>query len=295
MNINKWLKQNTHSLKGMQIAVTGATGGIGNELCRYLAFLGASLILLDRNQDKSLAFKQQLLSEFPNVKIQNIYLDLSDLSSVKKVVSLLEAQPLDILIHNAGAYKIPRYTCDGTGLDNVFQINFASPYLLTKGLIPTLLKSKNGKVIVVGSIAHNYSKIDTDDIDFSSKKAASKVYGNAKRFLMFSMYELFKNEKSVKLSVVHPGITFTNITNHYPKLLFTLIKHPMKVIFMKPKKATLSILKGVFDYCGYHEWIGPCLFDIWGYPKKKKLYTCSETESKKIYKIAENILNNKLL
>ena len=115
MNINKWLKQNTHSLKGMQIAVTGATGGIGNELCRYLAFLGASLILLDRNQDKSLAFKQQLLSEFPNVKIQNIYLDLSDLSSVKKAVSLLEAQPLDILIHNAGAYKIPRYTCDGTG------------------------------------------------------------------------------------------------------------------------------------------------------------------------------------
>lgn len=294
MNINKWLNQNTHSLEGKFIAVTGATGGIGNELCRYLAFLGASLILLDRNQDKSLAFKNRLLKEFPDTKIINIPLNLADFNSVKNAAKELENSPPDIFIHNAGAYKIPRYTCDETGLDNVFQINFASPYYLTKRLLPTLAKRENSKVIIVGSIAHNYSKIDINDIDFSNKKAASKVYGNAKRFLMFSMYELFKNEKSVKLSVTHPGITFTNITAHYPKLLFAVIKNPMKIIFMKPKKATLSILKGVFDYCGYHEWIGPSLFDIWGYPKKKKLLTCAKNESEEIFRIAEKIYTDKL-
>ena len=144
------------------------------------------------------------------------------------------------------------------------------------------------KTVVVGSIAHNYSKIDINDIDFSTRKPASKVYGNAKRFLMFSLFELFKNN-SKGISITHPGITFTNITNHYPKLIFALIKHPMKVIFMKPKKAALSILKGVFESCGYHEWIGPKLFDVWGLPNKKRLKTCSTTESEEIGKIAEEI------
>ena len=45
----------------------------------------------------------------------------------------------------------------------------------------------------------------------------------------------------------------------------------MKVIFMKPKKAALSIIQGIYDECEYLEWIGPRFFDVWGMPKKKKL------------------------
>lgn len=288
MNIKKWLNNNTYSLKGKCVAVTRATGGIGNELCRYLCFLNASLILMDRNTEKSLALIGRLQNEFSDIRAEHIKLDLSDIESVKSAVKAINGKKIDIIIHNAGAYCIPRYVCD-TGLDNIFQINFASPYYLTKELLPNLKKSNNPKVIVVGSIAHNYSKIDGNDIDFSNKKAASKAYGNAKRFLMFSMYELFKKEKSVSLSVVHPGITFTNITAHYPKLIFAIIKHPMKIIFMKPKLASLSIVKGIFDFSNYHEWIGPRFFGIWGRPKKQKLKTCTEAESKKIANIAEKI------
>ena len=65
----------------------------------------------------------------------------------------------------------------------------------------------------------------------------------------------------------------------------------MKVIFMKPRKAALCILKGIFDPCGYHEWIGPRLFDVWGLPKKKLLKTCSANESAEIGRIAEGIYN----
>ena len=100
---------------------------------------------------------------------------------------------------------------------------------------------------------------------------------------------LFKNETDVTLSVCHPGITFTNITAHYPKLIFAIIKHPMKVIFMKPKTAALSILKGVFDDTEHSTWIGPRLFDIWGLPNKKKLTTCKIDETKKIGDIAEDV------
>lgn len=286
MKIEKWLKLNTDSLIGKTVAITGSTGGLGRELCLYLASLGASLILVDRNFERSSTFAHELEKEY-SITVKCITADLSDFSSVEKAVCELKKQKIDIFIHNAGAYSIPRKICD-TGYNNVFQINFVSPYYMIKQLLPNL-SEQNGRVVVVGSIAHNYSKIDENDIDFSTRKPSSLVYGNAKRFSMFSLYELFKNEKNVKLSVTHPGIAFTNITAHYPKLIFAIIKHPMKVIFMKPKKAVLSVLKGCFDSTNYHSWIGPRLFNVWGYPKKQKLKTCTIAESQKIGKIAEEI------
>ena len=42
-------------------------------------------------------------------------------------------------------------------------------------------------------------------------------------------------------------LTFTNITAHCPKLIFAIIKYPMKIIFMKPRKAALSIVAKLFS------------------------------------------------
>ena len=287
MKIEKWIKINTYSLEGKKIAVTGTTGGLGRELCRYLASLGASLILMDRNAERSAAFQRELLEVFPNISVDRIGVELSDMSSVRNACEELKKRSPDLFIHNAGAYSIPRKICD-SGYDNVFQINFVSPYYIIRELLPTL-REKGGHVMVVGSIAHRYSKTDPDNIDFANIKKASLVYGNAKRYLMFSLYELFKDEKSVTLSVVHPGITFTNITAHYPKLIFAIIKYPMKIIFPSPKRAALSLLFGVFDTCGYKEWIGPRIFDIWGKPKKKVLKSVSHEESQAIGNTAEQI------
>lgn len=289
MSIKRWLKSQTSDLSGKRIAISGSTGGLGRQICKYSAALGAELILMDRNPARSNALKAELTTRHPDLKISQIQLDLSDMGSVRSACEALKKQKPHIIIHNAGAYSIPRYKCE-TGLDNVFQINFASPYYITKELLPTLREVK-GKVIAVGSIAHNYSKTDPADIDFSARKAASKVYGNAKRFLMFSLFELFKEEKEATLSVTHPGITFTGITAHYPKLIFAIIKHPMKIIFMKPKKAALCIIKGIFDNTNHNEWIGPGFFNIWGMPKKKRLKTVSADESKWIGKTAEEIYN----
>ena len=290
MKFDKWLKMNTQSLKGKRIAITGSTGGLGRHLCSYLAGLGASLILLDRNSERSNEHRNILISKYPESEIFCVNLDLEDIASADKVVSILIDLDIDIFIHNAGAYSIPRHKTS-CSYDNVFQINFATPYFMIRRLLP-FLQAKNGRVIAVGSIAHNYSKIDTCDIDFSTRSASSKVYGNAKRYLMFSLHRLFKDEKTVKLSIVHPGITFTNITSHYPKLIFAIIKHPMKIIFMKPKKAALCILKGVFESTDYLYWIGPSFFDIWGIPKLKKLKTCSDHEAKLIGEIAEKVYLN---
>ena len=211
------------------------------------------------------------------------------MESVKSATVKLKGESPDIFIHNAGAYSIPRKICD-SGYDNVFQINFVSPYYMIKELIPTL-EEREGRVVVVGSIAHNYSKTDASDVDFRTRKAASKVYGNAKRYLMYSILALAKTTEKVKFSVVHPGITFTNITAHYPKLIFMIIKHPMKVIFMKPSVAALSILLPIFKDVGEYCWCGPAFFDVWGRPAIRRLGTLDMSEVDFADSVSDKILN----
>lgn len=286
MKTPTWISKNTSDLHGKTVAITGSTGGLGQALCHHLASLGASLWLLDRNLPRSQALALSLEKEY-GIDVRCHTVDLADFASVRAAEEALLADPPDIFIHNAGAYSIPRCICT-TGYDNGYQINFVSPYYLIRTLLPAL-RERGGHVVVVGSIAHRYSATDPTDIDFSTRRAASKVYGNAKRYLMFSLPPLFAKESTVTLSVTHPGISFTGITAHYPPWLFAIIKHPMKWIFMKPRKASLSILAGVFDHTEPNEWIGPRLFDVWGLPKKRRLRSVSVTEAARIEAVADEI------
>lgn len=275
MNIKKWLDSNAESLNGKTVVITGSTGGLGKEICKILASLGADLVLVDRSLQKSSAHRDSLVALFPDIKVTLLTADMEDIESVKIACEILKITTFDYLILNAGAYSIPRIKTD-MGYDNVFQINFVSQYYMARALAPAI-KARGGRIITVGSIAHNYSVIDKNDIDFSTRRKSNLVYGNSKRYLMCAMYKL-SNDTGVDISVVHPGITFTNITAHYPPLIFAVIKHPMKVIFMPARKACLSVIKGVFDTCEKYEWIGPRIFDVWGLPKKTKLKTISEDE-----------------
>lgn len=288
MKTDAWIQKNIPSMVGKTVAISGATGGIGQELCRHLAGLGAALLLLDRNSDRSNAWIEKLKVEFPALNARHLRLDLADFETVRAVTEELRVTPPDYLIFNAGAYHVPRYTTS-IGHDNVFQINFVSPYYMAHELLP-VMRERGGRIVAVGSIAHNYSHIDLEDIEFLTRKQSSKVYGNAKRFLMFALFGLDKDGNTI--SVAHPGITLTNITAHYPKLIYAIIKHPMKVIFMSPRRASLSILAAMVQDTQQNEWFGPSLFDVWGLPKKKLLKTCPADEAAKICGEAERIVEN---
>ncbi len=265
MTTASWLHKHAPSLTGKTVAVSGATGGLGNALCHHLAARGAQLILCDRNAAKSHALGEALCAAYPGLSVDYIPLDLTDMASVGKAAAALECRGIDALILNAGIYHVPRYIAD-SGYNNVFQVNFVAPYCLARRLLPAL-RARGGRVVAVGSIAHTYSATDTQDIDFSTRKASSKVYGNAKRYLMAALTTLTADGG---VSITHPGITLTNITAHYPKWLFALIKYPMKVLFMSPRRAGLSILQGIYTDCGQNEWIGPWLWRVWGLPKKAR-------------------------
>ena len=170
MSITKWLKNNTKSLANKNVVVTGATGGLGKELCFYLAELNANITLACRNEKLANSLKEDILVKFPETVINFVPLDLGNMQSVNSCIEQLKSlNGIDVLIHNAGVYNVPVKTLD-TGYNNIFQINFLAPYYITKQLLPELEKKENSVCLVVGSVAHNYSKLNKNDIDFSSHK-----------------------------------------------------------------------------------------------------------------------------
>jgi len=191
MNPLKYIEKNCNNLTNKRVVVTGATGGLGKIICDYLLFLNADLTLACRNETLANELTQDLLKKHPNAKIDFIPLDLGDLKSVKNAITEIKRyNGIDILINNAGVYNIPIKKLD-SGFNNVFQINFLYTYYLTKQLLPELEKREGSTCITLGSVAHNYSKLDPSDLDFSTRKKSSLIYGNSKRLLMFSLYELF--------------------------------------------------------------------------------------------------------
>lgn len=290
MDQKTWLLKYGRSLQGKTVAITGATGGLGREICRGILTLQGNLLLLNRSREKTDFLTAELLQEFPMSNISFFPLDLADMDSVNSACEHLQKNPPDILLHNAGIYDVPRYFC-ATGLQNIFQVNFASPYYMTKLLLPCL-REKHSHVAVVGSIAHTYSETDPEDMDFRRRKACPLLYGNSKRFLMFAFYALLRNEKDVTFSIGHPGITLTNISNHYPSWLFPLIRPFLRIFFMKPETASRGILYAVCHPIGALAWAGPKYFGIWGSPAAKPLKTCSPQENQSIFSMAEKMYRN---
>ena len=285
LDIDQWLDHNTCDLDGRTVAITGAVGGLGRHVVRDLLKVHTKIIMLDRSIDAMNDFREELLSEFAHAEIKCVKIDLNQIKSINAAVAQLVNQRIDCLILNAGVYKVPVVKSQ-LGYNNVFQINFIGQYYLVKQLLP-VLQRVNGKVVVVSSIAHGGVKLDENDIDYSQQaKKAAKVYGNAKRFLTLALSELFKDRDDVRLTLVHPGITLTPMTNAKNNFFINLI---MKVMFPKPALAALNIVSGVFTDINYDEWIGPRVAKIWGLPRVGKLPVATVEERAKIYNLAENI------
>ena len=162
------------------IGITGATGGLGREICLFFAEKGANFVFIDRNLEKSQRFAQTLKEKYPDTFIQYVTCDLADMQSVKNAAVMLENVNIDILILNSGVYNVPIKKLD-SGYNNVFQINFLSQYYLARYLAE---KGKVKKIVPIGSIAYKSAHLNLNDIDYSCYKKKMKIYGNSKRFLM---------------------------------------------------------------------------------------------------------------
>lgn len=287
MEISKYL-QDFEELKNKTVLITGASGGIGTEIAKHFAYVGCNLIFANRSMSKTEQLVQKILNLYPNTKIDVLELDLCSNESVKKFLEQVKDFKVDYFVHNAGIYNVKRQTTQ-LGFDNIYQTNCLMPYYITKSLLP-YFKVNHTKVIYMGSIAYNYSKINPLDAEFKNCKKINKIYGNSKRMAMFAFDELFK-QTDVEFSIVHPGLTLTKMTNHYAKGINWLVKLGLKIVCPPPAKAGLSVVYATTHSTKSGEWIGPKIFNIWGKPKAKA-FKCSRQEVALANQIVENQILN---
>lgn len=159
-------------VRGMDLSdraalVTGGGSGIGIEIVRALAGAGARVIVGDIDEKGAREAAAGILAEHPVARIDNRYLDLGDLASVRAFAAgVLRDHPrLDIMINNAGVMTPPLMRTK-QGHELQFGVNFLGHFLLTSLLEPALVASGRARLVSVSSIGHRRSDVDYDDPDF---------------------------------------------------------------------------------------------------------------------------------
>jgi 3-oxoacyl-[acyl-carrier protein] reductase len=128
--------------------VTGASGGIGQSIAKQLAQDGYHLYLhYYRNKEALVALSEQL-----SVHVHLVQADLSCSSGVDDLLSQLH-HPIDVLIHNSGNsfYGLVTDMTDEQ-VQQMVQLHVTSPFLLTKRLLPSMIKKRSGQIVVISSI-----------------------------------------------------------------------------------------------------------------------------------------------
>lgn len=138
------------NLKNKAVLITGATGGIGYELCKALNEKGAKIIAIARTQEKldKLALE---LNNSNNIYLQCDFTKASDISMLTETIKE-KSENLDVLINAAGVgiYKSLEEVELGEWEESM-AINVNAPFYLTKKLLPLLKKSDKSAVINIGS------------------------------------------------------------------------------------------------------------------------------------------------
>jgi uncharacterized protein len=129
--------------------VTGASGGIGEEIAKQLSNK-YRLVLVARSQDKLETLAQELGGE------EVIALDLATPDATQKLMAELEARGLsiEVLVNNAGFGEFGEFhLSEPHKLEQMVFLNINTLTMLTRALLPKMLANKQGKILNVASIA----------------------------------------------------------------------------------------------------------------------------------------------
>lgn len=141
------------SLEGKVALVTGAAYGIGFAIATAFAQAGAKIAFNCRSQkhlDQALTDYEKL-----GIKATGYISDVTDEAQVSKLVADItkDLGTIDILVNNAGIIKrIPM--CDMTAADfrQVIDIDLNAPFIVSKAVIPGMIKKGHGKIINICSM-----------------------------------------------------------------------------------------------------------------------------------------------
>lgn len=181
------------------ILITGATDGIGFETAKIFAASGHYLLLHGRSESKLAAAKEKLLALNKDVEIEVYRADLSNLIAVRSLASDIKQNhsKLDVLINNAGVFKIPNPVTDD-GYDQRFIVNTVAPYLLTKLLLEIIPVS--GRVINLSSAAQ--APVDLEAFSGRKNLSDSNAYAQSKLGITMWSFALANSTESHGVGII---------------------------------------------------------------------------------------------
>ncbi len=215
-----WNVSDIPDLSGKVAVVTGANGGLGLESAKAMAGAGAHVVMAARNQNKARIAQARIASTHPDPSLEIVELDLASLESVRTAAdAIAERHPaIDILMNNAGLMAMPeRRTEDGFELQ--FGVNHLGHWMLTAGLLPSLLAADAARVVSVTSTAHHFGRaVDPDNPNLEGNYTPWRGYYQSKlanyHFALGLQREFEKRGLAAQSLVAHPGLTNSGLQTH---------------------------------------------------------------------------------
>ena len=183
-----------------KIIITGATGGIGNELVKKFISLKGKVLATGTNNEKL----EKLKKEYPDIEI--LKFDISKHSEIENFIedASSKIKGLDILVNNAGI------TIDNLSLrmkneewQKVIDINLSSTFFICKHGIKKMLKNKFGRIINITSIVGHTGNIG--QANYTASKAGMVA--------MSKSLALEYAKKNITINCVSPGFIQTAMTD----------------------------------------------------------------------------------
>ncbi len=132
------------------IMITGASRGIGAAAAKLFALENVKLILLCHQQKEKLKELAGSLSS-ENVEVKTFAGDLSDPAFVKSLAP--ETEEVDLLINNAGISHVGLLQdMSYEEWRHVLSVNLDSAFLMTKAVLPGMIRRKKGRIINISSV-----------------------------------------------------------------------------------------------------------------------------------------------
>lgn len=187
-------------LSNQTFLVTGATSGIGLEICKNIDLYNGSIIAIGRDETKLIELENSLLNK---INFKPILFDLEDLDNIKNLYKKIDL-PVNGVIHAAGIVKLmPIKFYNQQNQDQIRKVNYDS----ITNIISYLLKSKKlvseSSIVFISSIAGNFGM--KGNLMYSSTKASLDVFA---KVLASEVSNL-----KIRVNTICPGQVETPLTS----------------------------------------------------------------------------------
>jgi NAD(P)-dependent dehydrogenase (short-subunit alcohol dehydrogenase family) len=204
-----WDEPPAGALDGRTAIVTGATGGLGKVVATDLARLGARVVLVGRDPDRTQALRSQLAERFGDAQVTAVVADMASVASVRSAAATIAdtAGVVDVVVNNAGAIHAER-TTSVDGSEASMALMAIGPFAFVAALLPLLRASRDARVIDVTSGGMYAQTLDVGDLDGATiEYSGARFYARAKRAQVALAREWARRTRGgpVAFLAMHPG------------------------------------------------------------------------------------------